>query len=216
VTSTPTKTDGRRELGERTRERLLDATRALLAERGEHTVTLRDITEAAGTNVAAVSYHFGSVAALRRATVEQVFEALIDGQIERMQALDDDATVEEIAAAWAQPVITTIRDAGCAEHAFLRIMVRVLSNPAPDLVDWVAATTARADAELLPRLRRALPGVSDEELRFRADSAAGIMNFLVSGGIRVDLRGKTEAELERLLVPVISGALSAGGAGVRP
>jgi AcrR family transcriptional regulator len=158
--STPTKTDGRREVGERTRQRLLDATRALLAERGEHAVTLRDITEAAGTNVAAVSYHFGSVGALRRATVEQVFESLIDDQIARMQALDDDATVEEIAAAWAKPVITTIRDAGCAEHAFLRIMVRVLAYPAPELEDWVSATIARADDELLPRLRRALPGAS--------------------------------------------------------
>jgi AcrR family transcriptional regulator len=204
------KTDGRRELGERTRQRLLDATRALLAERGEHAVTLRDITEAAGANVAAVSYHFGSVAALRRATVEHAFAALVDGQIERMRALDDDATVEEIAAAWTQPVITAVSDAGCAEHAFLRIMFRVLSNPSPELDDWIAATIARSDAELLPRLRRALPGVSDEDLRFRADSAAGIMNFLVTGGIRLDLRGKSTAELERLLVPVISGALAAG------
>jgi hypothetical protein len=41
------------------------------------------------------------------------------------------------------------------------------------------------------------------------------MNFLVTGGIRVDLRGKSEAELERFLVPVISGALSAGAVSTR-
>jgi AcrR family transcriptional regulator len=204
------KTDGRREAGERTRQRLLDATRSLLAERGEDAFTLRDITEAAGANVAAVSYHFGSVAALRRAAIEQAIETLLDGQIERLQALGDDATVEEIAAAWAHPVIAAIGDAGCAERMFLNIMARVIASPPCELEDWIATTLGRVDAELIPRLGRALPGVPDEELRFRVHCAGGIIHFLVTGSLRFDLRGRTTDELERLLLPVISGALAAG------
>jgi AcrR family transcriptional regulator len=210
VTPTSTKTDGRREVGERTRQRLLDATRALLAERGEDAVTLRDITEVAHANVAAVSYHFGSLAALRRATIEQAIAALIDGQIDRLRALGDDATVEQVASALAQPVIAAARDAGCAEQAFLQIMARVVTNPPCELADWMTTAVASADAELLPHLRRALPGVSDDELRFRAQSAVGILNFFVSGSMRVDLKGKSEAELERLLVSVMTGALAGG------
>lgn len=43
-----------------TRERLLDEAERLFAQKGYDAVTLREITSAAGTNLAAVNYHFGS------------------------------------------------------------------------------------------------------------------------------------------------------------
>jgi len=46
------KPDQRREAGRRTRERLLSAALELLAQRGQSGVTLREITDAAGANVA--------------------------------------------------------------------------------------------------------------------------------------------------------------------
>jgi hypothetical protein len=110
----------------------------------------------------------------------------------------------------AQPVITAVTNTGCAEQAFLQITARVLTDPPPELEDWITVAMARADAELLPRLRRALPGVSEDEVRFRRESAIGILNFLVTGAMRVDLRGKSATDLERLLVPVIAGALAGG------
>jgi AcrR family transcriptional regulator len=204
------KRDGRREVGQQTRQRLLDATRILLAERGEEAVTLRDITEAAGANVAAASYHFGSLSALRRTAIQQAIEQLVERQIEGFRALDDDATVEQIAAAFAQPLIAAFTDPECVERASLRIMARVSHDPPPGLEEWMSTTIARADAELLPRLRRAVPGVSDFDLHFRVESVVGIIQYLVTGQMRVDLRDKTAAQLERLLVPVIAGALNAG------
>src|SRR5439155_6175985 len=139
------KTDGRRELGEQTRQRLLNATRVLLAERGEDAVTLRDITQAASANVAAASYHFGSLAALRRAAIEQAIETLIDSQIEGFRALEDDADVEQIASAFARPIIAAFTHPESAEQASLRIMARVAPSPPSELEDWVTATIARAD-----------------------------------------------------------------------
>src|SRR3954452_6982318 len=108
------RTDRRREAGQRTQTQLVDAALELLAERGEDAVTLRDITEAAGANIAAVSYHFGSLAALREAAIAQALAASIDQTIERLRALREDATLDEIAAALAQPVITAVGDATCA------------------------------------------------------------------------------------------------------
>src|SRR5918996_2106558 len=96
-----TKTDARREAGERTRQRLLEAASGLLAERGEDAVRLRDITDAAQANVAAVNYHFGSKEALCREAVERTISQLLEDQIARLRELDDDASLEEIAAAWA-------------------------------------------------------------------------------------------------------------------
>jgi AcrR family transcriptional regulator len=45
---------------DRTRALILDAAERLYAERGFGDVTLRDIVAAAGVNLAAVNYHFGS------------------------------------------------------------------------------------------------------------------------------------------------------------
>ncbi|MEW5912726.1 MAG: CerR family C-terminal domain-containing protein [Thermodesulfobacteriota bacterium] len=43
-----------------TRERLLDEAEKLFAEKGYNAVSVREITKAAGSNLAAVNYHFGS------------------------------------------------------------------------------------------------------------------------------------------------------------
>ena len=47
-------------MAEETPRNLISATETLLVEKGHAGVTLRDITDLAGANVAAVAYHFGS------------------------------------------------------------------------------------------------------------------------------------------------------------
>jgi AcrR family transcriptional regulator len=209
------KLDGRREAGARTRQRLLDATRSLLAEHGEDGVTLRDITDAAGTNVAAVSYHFGSKEALCRATCEEAVSQLIDEQVRALGELGDDASLEEIAGAWTRPVIRAVSRPPGESQCFMRIVARLVADPPAELRDWMAGAIARADAELLRHLRRALPDVSDDELRIRTECAAGIFHFIATGNMRCDLATKTEEQVERLIVPVIAGALAGGAASPR-
>ena len=118
-------TDRRRDAGARTKQRLLDATLTLLAERGEDGVTLRDITTKAETNVASVSYHFGSLGALCCATAKHAITRLLDEQLARLQALDDDASVEDIA------------------HAISRSIIDALSDPAARTVRCCGSSTAR-------------------------------------------------------------------------
>ena len=124
----------------------------LLAERGEDGVTLRDITTAADANVASVSYHFGSLGALCCATAKQAITRLLDEQLARLQALDDDATVEQIAGAIATPIIVALSDPDHPDRALLRIFDRTLSGPPGEMREWLAASLARVDAELMARL----------------------------------------------------------------
>jgi AcrR family transcriptional regulator len=201
--------DRRRDAGARTKQRLLDATTTLLAERGEDGVTLRDITSAAETNVASVSYHFGSLGALCCATAKEAVTQLLDEQTERLQALGDDATVEDIARAVAQPIVHALSDPSSPHFALLRIFDRTLSGPPGEMRDWIRASVTRVDDELMRRLTKALPDVSEVELRFRWDCVAGILRALAAGTARTDLKGKCPGDLEHLLVPVLSGALGA-------
>ncbi len=202
-------TDRRRDAGARTKQRLLEATLTLLAERGEDGVTLRDITSAAETNVASVSYHFGSLGALCCATAKDAITRLLDEQTARLQALDDDATVHDIAGAIAQPIVGAISDPTSPHFSLLRIFDRTLSGPPGEMRDWLKASLATVDAELMDHLRQALPDVSDEELRFRWDCAAGILRALAAGTARTDLEGSCPEDLERMLVPVLAGTLAA-------
>src|SRR4051794_35661316 len=94
--------DGRRAAGEQTRQRLIDATLDLLAERGESGASLRAITDAADANVAAVSYHFGSKETLVRAAIEQSIDRLVQDQVDGLRALKE-PSLEQIAEAWCGP-----------------------------------------------------------------------------------------------------------------
>ena len=86
--------DQRREAGLRTQARLLDAALTLIADRGEDGVTLREVTDAADANIAAVSYHFGSLKSLCGAAIEQALERYLDAQQEAVSALGPESTLE--------------------------------------------------------------------------------------------------------------------------
>src|SRR3954465_10881430 len=100
----PVKTDQRREAGQRTRTRLMDAALDLLSQRGEDGVTLRELTDAAEANVAAVSYHFGSLEALGGGAIEDALERCLDAQQKAVSALGPESTLEALAAAFARPM----------------------------------------------------------------------------------------------------------------
>lgn len=202
------RTDQRREAGKRTRQRLLDAARGLLADHDEDAVSLRDLTEAADANIAAVSYHFGGKEALCRATIERAIDHLVQAQVDGMRQLGEESTLEEIAAVLARPVICALAGPACADQSYMRIVARVATDPSPQLREWKRAALARAESELIAPLRRALPSTPDDQLRFRLECAAGILHFMTTGNMRVDLTTMSEEGLERLVVPVIAGALA--------
>jgi AcrR family transcriptional regulator len=64
---------------EPTRRRILEAAGPLFAQKGFDATSIREITEAAGTNVAAVNYHFRSKEDLYVATVRLAAESCTQG-----------------------------------------------------------------------------------------------------------------------------------------
>src|SRR4051812_49857528 len=106
----------------------MDAALDLLAERGEQGVTLRELTDAAQANVAAVSYHFGSLKSLCDAAIEHALERYLDAQLEAMSALGPESTIEESARAFARPMMRALALGG-RELAMMRIVARVGIDP---------------------------------------------------------------------------------------
>ena len=108
--------------------RLMEAALDLIAERGEEGVTLRELTDAADANVAAVSYHFGSLKALCDAAIGQALEGYLDAQQAAVSALAPDSTLEELAAVFARPMITALTTGG-RDRAVIRIVARSGIDP---------------------------------------------------------------------------------------
>src|SRR6478672_11388895 len=120
--------DQRREAGLRTQARLLEAALTLISERGEDGVTLRELTDAAGANVAAVSYHFGSLQSLCDAAVEHALGRYLGAQQEALSALGPESSLEALATAFARPMMRALA-AGGRDLAVLRIVARAALDP---------------------------------------------------------------------------------------
>ena len=197
------RSDQRREAGSRTRARLMDAALDLLAERGEDGLTLREITDAAEANVAAVSYHFGSLKALCDAAIERALEGYLDAQEEAVGALTAESTVEQLAAAFARPMMRALV-AGGRDLATMRIVARSAIDP-PQGWARLGARFDRIRTHVVRLLKPNIPGVTQQELGFRARCAAGLLNWLALAPVGAELGDKTEKQIERLLVPVLTG-----------
>jgi AcrR family transcriptional regulator len=199
------KVDQRREAGLRTRTRLLEAALDLLAARGEEGVSLREITSAADANVAAVSYHFGSLKALCDAAVEQALERYLAAQQEAVATLDAGSTLEELASAFAQPMISAMVGGG-RDLAVMRIVARSGIDP-PEGWHRFDAAFDLVRADVLRVLRANVPGVKDREMIFRTRCAAGLINWLVLAPVGEELSKGSKKQIEALLIPALAGTL---------
>jgi AcrR family transcriptional regulator len=195
--------DQRREAGLRTRTRLMDATLDLLAERGRDGVSLRELTDAAQANVAAVSYHFGSLKSLCDAAIEYALERYLGAQQEAVRALGAEASLETVAAAFARPMMRALAVGG-SDLDVMRIVARTSLEP-PEGWDRFDASFDRIRADVLRALKANARGVRDQELIFRTRCAAGLLNWLVLAPVGAELRNKSEKHIERRLVPVLAG-----------
>ncbi|MBV2155039.1 TetR/AcrR family transcriptional regulator [Kitasatospora sp. SUK 42] len=176
----------------------------LLAQRGQAGVTLREITDRAGANVAAVSYHFGSLKALCDSAIEHALEQYLDAQIQALGSLDHTSTLEELAAAFARPMVRALA-AGGRELEVIRIVARAGIEP-PQGWERLAGKFEQTRRDAVRVLTANLPAVDAGELTFRTRCAAGLLNWLALAPIGTELATESAEQIERRLLPVVAGA----------
>ncbi|MFJ6080642.1 TetR/AcrR family transcriptional regulator [Streptomyces sp. NPDC092369] len=206
------KTDLRREAGQRTRDGLQAAALELLAQRGQEGVTLREITDRAGANVAAVSYHFGSLKALCDSAIEHALERYLDAQMAELDSLGAAPTLQDVATAFARPMMRALA-AGGEDLAVMRTVARVGIEP-PQGWERLNEKFDLSRRKVLRVLTPNIPGVGQEELIFRTRCAAGLLNWLALAPIGSELATLSAERIERQLVPVVAGAFGGDAAPV--
>src|SRR5690348_11356338 len=97
-----------------TKVKILDVAEELFAEHGLDRVSIRDITEAAGVNIAAVNYHFGGKDDLIAAVFERRIKPLNDARIQALESLQANGKplkVEKILEAFIRPALNCCHEA---------------------------------------------------------------------------------------------------------
>jgi AcrR family transcriptional regulator len=189
----------------------MEAALDLVAERGEEGVTLRELTDAAEANVAAVSYHFGSMKSLIDAAIKHALERYLDAQQAALSALGPDATLEALAAAFGRPMMRGLVVGG-RDLAVIRIVARVGIDPHRGW-ERLSSRFDQIRADVLRVVRANVPDVKDPELIFRTRCAAGLLNWVVLAPVGNELRNKSGKQIERMLVPVVAGTLRGSNSG---
>ncbi len=105
----------------RTRQRLLDATRECLCRQGVAATTSRDIATAAGANLAAITYYFGSKDDLVAAAL---LEALREWLAPTLDVLDGEGDATERTIAAIQTLTVTFEAHRADAPAYLEALVQ--------------------------------------------------------------------------------------------
>ena len=116
------------------KERILDAAEQLFAQRGFYGVPLRDITRAAGVDVALVGYHFGGKRELFAAVFERRAEVLNRERLElleevRRAALPGAAGLEAIINAFTLPLVERSARGGPGWKSYFALIAYVNNSP---------------------------------------------------------------------------------------
>ena len=164
-----------------TKERILGAAEVLFAQRGFEAASLRQLTAAAGVNLAAVNYHFGSKDKL----VEQVFRRRLDTlNARRMSALTriagaPETTLEDVLDAYIRPALELSHDDSGA--LFMRVLARAFAEHDDVLRQFLSENYGHVMRQFTMEFARLLPQLSKQELYWRFDLVTGALTHAMSG-----------------------------------
>lgn len=202
-----------------TRERILDAAERLFAEHGFAGTSHRQITAEAGVNLAAVNYHFGSKDELFLAAVLRRLEPVNRRRLEMLEeaeAKSDPPRLEEVARAFAEPVVRAGAEEG-EDEVLGRLMARAVGEPGGWAEKILPVAFGAVAARFIGALERALPGVKRQDLLWGLVFSAGVLSqYVLMGDVlrRVAGAGAAPPEqvVERMVDFIAAGwrALEAG------
>ncbi len=167
-----------------TRERILEVTEGLFAEKGYTAMTLREVTEAAGVNLAAVNYHFGSKEGLMVAMIERRVRPINEKRMAMFEETrrrygEAPIPVETIWHNILDPLVEALETEDGCDEGFLQMIARSLTEPS----DFIQQTHNRFFRDLknvaVREICRNFPDVPMEAVAYRIFIAVSAMTGMM-------------------------------------
>lgn len=170
------------------KDRLLDAAERLFAQRGYHGVSIRDITEAAGADVALVNYHFGTKRALLTRVFERRAEILNRERMERLAAVrpgaDGALDLEAVVNAFMEPLILRSARGGRGWKSYFALIAQV--NNSPELSVLMTRHFDPVVHKFIEVLTAALPGADLRDVYWGYHFLTGALTLTFAETGRLD------------------------------
>jgi AcrR family transcriptional regulator len=211
-----------------TKTRILDAAEGLFMEHGFEATSLRSLTAAAGVNLAAVNYHFGSKEELFQAVLTRRLDPMNKERIDLIDKLEREAAGKPIACerilfAMLIPALRLARDEELGGQHFLRLVGRAYADPAPFIRHFLSEQYAEMIGRYKEAFHKALPHLSRQELTWRLHFVMGALSYTLLGAdllklfdqVTPGLRDNDELLLQRL-APFLVAGLKAPALGNAP
>jgi len=164
-----------------TRSAILDAAEQLFAQNGVEGTSVRQIIAAAGVNLGAINYHFGTKDRLALEVFARRLEPVNRERIARLDALEAvvgkrKVKLEQIIEALIRPAVEAKEEGAPGCDDFMRLISRCFQEPNPEVKKFVeqqfAEVAQRFDAAFL----KALPGLPPSELFWRVTFVFGALH----------------------------------------
>ena len=171
-----------------TRTRILDAAERLIAERGFHGVSLREITASAGANTAAVHYYFRHKEDLLEAVVDRRAGIVVSERLRRMEALmagPDLPSLEALILAYVSPGLTICFESQELRKHFGRLRARFSHETDPAMRAIMRRHFREPGRFFIAAIRKMLPALTEREIEWRFHYMVGTLIYLMSHAGRV-------------------------------
>jgi AcrR family transcriptional regulator len=172
------------------KQRILDAAEQLFAQRGFYGVSLRDITRAAGVDVALVGYHFGGKRELFAAVFERRAEVLNRERLQQLEevrrgALPGAPALEAIISAFTRPLLERAARGGAGWKSYFALLAYLHHSP-----EFGSGLMTRHFDPLVERfvavMREALPRCPPREIYWGYQFLTGALTLTFAETGRID------------------------------
>jgi AcrR family transcriptional regulator len=175
-----------------TKELILDTAEGLFAEQGLDATSVRDITGAAGVNLGAITYHFGTKQKLIEAMFNRHFGPFVQRTVRLIEEAEQKAGqkptgIEALLEALLRPIVEGSFCAGKKNLPFMRLMGRCQSEPSPEIQRLIRSYMQPVFSRFAAAVHRVLPDLPGEELFWRIQFITGAMYRALLVSSREDL-----------------------------
>ena len=200
-----------------TKTRILDAGERLFVEHGFEATSLRSLTTAAGVNLAAVHYHFGSKEELFQAVLTRRLDPMNQERIDLLAKVEREAagrplSCEKVLFAMLIPALRLARDEERGGKDFLRLVGRAYADPAPFIRHFLSAQYAGMIGRYKEAFLKALPHLSRQELTWRLHFVMGALSYTLAGtdALKLFAEATSTTDNDELLLQRLAPFLVAG------
>ena len=204
-----------------TKDRLLDAAERLFADKGYSATSLRDITQKAEVNLAAVNYHFGTKEALLSAALERRFDPVNRKRLELLDAAEAEAgnqslELEAVLRAFLAPPFQQRQEWGEAGVKFMQMVGRMYSETNEQFRSSFLQLFDPIVQRFLPAFQRTLPHLGPDEVSWRILFLIGAMAHTMTWGELIGfLGGRRPRHPDEVMEALVAFALGGMAASAR-